>query len=49
MCACEATFTCPRCRGTRLDPAYLLDDPEPNDPRETDQDVRPAEYEVSER
>ena len=32
MCACDATFTCSRCAGSRFGPNYLLEDPEPNDP-----------------
>ena len=47
MCACSATFTCSRCRGTRLAADYL--DPGNDvlgfDPYEQEP-VSPAEYEV---
>lgn len=47
MCACEPSFTCSRCRDTRLDPLYLLSDPEQGDPYNLEPELdRPAELEV---
>ena len=51
MCACDATFTCSRCRGSRHAPDYydeqndvLCFDPYNAEPDEN----RPTEYEVTE-
>lgn len=49
MCACDAAFTCSRCRGTRFDPHYVDDEPPARDEeldaernRHTNENVLPS-------